>query len=163
MLTAERLRELLDYDPQTGVFIWLRSHSNQIKAGAVAGSPNERGYLRITIDGCSYRAHRLAWLYVYGEWPPGRLDHQDTISDHNWISNLRPATQSQNMGNTCRGKNNTSGFKGVSWCKIKRLWRARIKVDYHERSLGYFTNAEDAHTAYCIAAAEAFGEFARAK
>ena len=128
MLTAERLRELLDYDPDTGAFTWRVTRSHQIKAGNVAGSTIAKDYVQIRIDGRRYLAHRLAWFYIYGEWPAGQLDHADTHGNHNWITNLRPATQTQNNGNMRRRSDNTSGFKGVSWCTARQCWRTMITV-----------------------------------
>lgn len=163
VLTAERLRELLIYDPLTGVFTWRVSRRHKTRAGSIAGSLCSRGYRDIQIDGISYRAHRLAWLYVHGEWPPSDLDHKDTVHDHNWIDNLRPATNSQNRANTRREIRNTSGFKGVSRytrrCGVR--WRAYIQKDGKMVHLGSFLAPELAHAAYTAAAQQMFGEFAR--
>lgn len=101
ILTAARLRELLDYDPVTGIFTWKTSFRGTA-AGSVAGCVESRGYRRIRVVGRRYRASHLAWLYVHGEWPPDQLDHKDNIRDHDWIDNLRPATNAQNGANARR-------------------------------------------------------------
>ena len=163
MLTAEHLRAVLHYDPATGVFTWKIRCGPRGKPWTVAGTVNGEGYVVVGIDGGYYRAHRLAWLYVHGEWPAGRLDHEDTHRDHNWIDNLRPATQSQNMANASRYRNNASGYKGVCWHKRKRCWHAQIQVAGRKRHLGYFGVAADGHAAYRAAALKYLGEFARAE
>jgi hypothetical protein len=101
MLTAERLRELLDYDPETGRFIWRKDHptAKHIKAGSVAGTKNGRGYWVIGVAGAKYVAHRLAWLYVTGEWPAHLVDHENGDRLDNRFANLREATDSQNNFN----------------------------------------------------------------
>lgn len=161
IVTPERLREALDYNRETGLFTRKRSGARW-KAGQVAGNirPNN-GYVSIKIDKRLYLAHRLAWLYVYGVWPNGDLDHKDTIRTHNWISNLRPATRTQNNANTPRRRDNTSGLKGVTYISRDHIWRAQISIGGKQTYLGSFKTAEAAHAAYCKAAAEIFGKFAR--
>lgn len=160
-LTVERLRALLSYDPQTGIFKWRVTRGPSAVAGDTARSQNGNGYLRIRIDGRKYYAHRLAWLYVHGRWPLGNIDHKDTVVSHNWIENLREATQSQNAANASRSHSNRSGFKGVSWHARAARWAAKITVRRRDTYLGLFNTAEEAHAAYSVAAREAFGEFAR--
>jgi len=159
-LTVERLREVLDYDPSTGVFIWLISPAARAPVGAVAGCPKPDGYRQIQVDGVNYRAHRLAWLWVHGVWPSGVLDHKDGYRDNNAINNLRPATLSQNGGNMRRHRDNVSGFKGACFEKRSRKWRGTIVINGKQRHLGLFATAEEAHAAYVRAAIETFGEFA---
>ena len=156
-LTAERLRELLDYDPATGIFRWRVAPARCVQAGAIAGYVGAKGYRRVMIGGRNYQAHRLAWLYVHGQWPPGELDHEDRSPDRNAVENLRPATQSQNGANQKRASNNTSGYKGVS--RLNGKWRAQVKVNGRMRYIGCYDTPEDAHAAYCKIAAEVFGEF----
>ena len=152
-----RLDALFDFNPETGFFI--RKHaSGGAKAGDIAGHVNKDGYRYIRIDGKRYLAHRLAWLCVYGEWPPSDLDHEDGNGDHNWIKNLRPATDSQNMANQRKHKDNI-GYKGAY--RTGTRWIAKIKKDGVVRRLGRFDTPEEAHAAYCAAARELFGEFAR--
>lgn len=158
MLTAERLRSLLDYDPATGVFLWRVRRGPSALAGSIAGHIIAGGYRLIGVDGTEYYAHRLAWLYVHGAWPTGHIDHQNVTPGDDRISNLREATRSQNLANRPAQSNNTSGLKGVSFHKGAGRWRATIQHKY----LGLFDTAEEAHAAYRAAASRVFGEFARA-
>lgn len=160
-LTAEKLRSLLAYDASTGVFTWLVTH-HRIVAGDIAGQGHPEGYWQITIEGRKYLAHRLAWLYVHGEWPKGELDHENLDRCDNRLGNLRPASRAQNSRNTAIRSTNTSGFKGVSFVKAELRWRATITVDGKQHYLGRFDAPEDAHDAYVEAAARFHGEFARA-
>jgi len=161
MLDADQLRALLHYDLATGVFIWRVSTSSRACAGAVAGTINDRGYRRLQISGKRYYVHRLAWLYVTGEWPTDDIDHIDLNRANNRFSNLRPATRSQNLANTRPRTRNSSGLKGVSWNRNAHKWRADICIDGKTRFLGYFTTPAAAHDAYNSAATEHHGDFAR--
>jgi hypothetical protein len=167
VLTAERLREILVYDPDTGIFLWKAPPNQRIRVGAVAGYVNHHGGRLIGIEGRYYQAHRLAWLYVDGEWPgsiswPSRgLDQKNRNRDDNRLVNLHLATQSQNSGNKCRQKNNKSGYKGVSWHSGSGRWPACIKGHGGNRHLGLFVTPEEAHEAYCKAVHKLHGEFAR--
>jgi HNH endonuclease len=156
----DRLRELMNYDAATGVFTW-RKGRGRAAAGAIAGSPDEDGYVAIGIDGKRYRAHRLAWLYVSGQWPASDLDHEDCDKTNNRFKNLRPATFSENRCNVPLQRVNTSGYKGVHFNKHAKRWRSIIKARGASKFLGYFDTAESAHAAYCAAAKELHGTFAR--
>jgi hypothetical protein len=158
-LTQARLKELLHYDPLTGVFTRLVATSNRIKVGDVAGSFDAYGYRRIMVEGKSYKAHRLAWLYVRGIWPANMLDHRNGIRTDNRIDNLREATSAQNGANTGKRSDNTSGFKGVCWNKHVGKWLAQIQIRSRMRYLGYFTTPEEASEAYQAAAKEYHKEF----
>ena len=161
MLTQNRLREVLDYNPTTGVFVW-RVRRGCMSAGDQAGRTTDEGYLSICVDGRSYQAHRLAWLHFYGVWPVGNIDHRDTDKKHNWIANLRLATKSQNGANRGANRNNTTGFKGVTLHHSGR-YCAAIKKDQHHIYLGIFDTPEQAHAAYDRKATEIFGNFARTR
>lgn len=166
LLSADHLRESLDYDPETGAFAWRRRANmdarwNNRFAGTMAGTINAAGYVTITIDRVRYTGHRLAWLYVHGAWPPHQIDHINGDRADNRIANLRPATNTENARNATIGKNNTSGFKGVSFHKKAGKWSASICVDRRTRHLGLFETPEAAHEAYVAAAELAFGQFAR--
>lgn len=146
ILTADYLRSILHYDPLTGVFTWAAPRP-KIRVGDVAGGRDEKGYIRIRIDGKKYRAHRLAWLYVYGEWPPQEIDHKDTIKSNNWIGNLRPANKVQNGQNRkVAHSNNKSGFLGVH--KDRYSFVAEIRICGQQKYLGSFPTAEKAYAAY---------------
>ena len=161
-LTVDRLRAALNYDPSTGVFHFRFPRGNR-SAGTVAGSPNNCGYILLTIDGQKYHAHRLAWLYVHGEWPTNQIDHIDRDPSNNRLNNLREATQSQNNRNGGLRKNNTSGLKGAYFFKRDQLWMAAIRVNGRQLHIGYFDTKEKAHAAYIAAARIHAGQFARAK
>lgn len=163
-LTAERLRQVLNYEPETGAFTWLVRTSNRAKVGAVAGAVGKRhGYRLIGVDGTLYRANRLAWLYMTGGWPPEHVDHANGRRDDDRWENLRAAGHSQNLANAKRPRHNTSGLKGVHFHKQSGLWRARICKDRKHNSLGLFQTKEAAHAAYCVAAQKLYGEFARSQ
>lgn len=164
MITAERLRELVEYDPNTGVFVWRKTrHGMYAKQGAVCGAKTDRGYLTITVDLRRYRSHRLAWLYSYGQWPSGEIDHINGVKDDNRLANLRDATLRQNRVNVGPRANNKCGAKGVYWDKGAKKWRAAMKVDNKTVYLGLHPTKEAAHEAYCKEAKERYGEFARFK
>jgi hypothetical protein len=162
-ITAERLRELLHYDPETGVFTRRVSTNNAYRVGDIAGGINSQGYLQIRLDKRLYKAHRLAWLYVHGELPPADVDHINGIKNDNRLGNLRPATRSQNQANMRKHDANTSGYKGVSWNQQHRKWRANIRVNGRLKYLGAFDGPAEAHAAYLRAAEGGFGEFARSE
>lgn len=162
MLTQERLKEVLSYDPVTGVFTWVKDTGKKRYAGKIAGGSDQKRYWTIAIDGRRYVAHRLAWLYVYGEWPPMWIDHINCNGFDNRLANLRLADATQNQGNKSKNKNNTSGFKGVHYHRQSRKWRASIFVNYKPRSLGLFLTREEASAAYRKAAVDVFGPFAKA-
>lgn len=163
ILTAERLREILHYDPDTGQFTWLNPGSSRLKTGDAAGTLS-RGYLTIGVTRkARFPAHHLAWLYMTGEWPADEVDHRDTDGTNNRWLNLRAATGGQNKANTRRRSDNTSGYKGVSFRKASGKYIAQIKVAGRYKGLGIFSDPAEAHAAYVRAAQEAFGEFARAE
>lgn len=163
MLTHKRLRELLDYNSETGIIRWRvnRPGRGAPKAGDEAGDLASTGYRRLSVDGLRYFAHRLAWFHAHGEWPPGPLDHRNGVRADNRLSNLRLATPSQNMWNMGVSKRSTSGLKGAYWHKRERRWQAVIGAGRKSISLGYFATKEEAHAAYARAAAIHHGEFAR--
>lgn len=156
------VRQLLNYDPDTGIFTWRVKHSKKVVAGRVAGGFNVKGYIVIGIDGRCYYAHRLAWLYMTGNWPR-QVDHDDNVKHHNWWSNLRLATHQQNVLNAKRADNNTSGFKGVSWHKGAGRWSAQIYLNGKSKYLGLFDDPTEAHDAYLQAAYAAQPQFARSE
>lgn len=152
-LTAERLRELFHYAPETGVFTRLLRTSNSVRIGDVAGCRNVYGYWQINCCGKIRPAHRLAWLYVHGVWPKEQVDHIDGDRANNRIDNLREATSAENKQNTRRPRsdNRSSGLLGVSKEGIK--WHAKIQVKNRTIHLGYFESANEAHAEYLRAKA----------
>jgi hypothetical protein len=162
MITAKKLRALFAYDRDTGAFTRLVYRSPNAKVGDVAGTPDKDGYVQIQIDGKLYKARRLAWLYVTGEWPEHGVDHRDTCKGNNAWGNLRSATQAQNAGNCGPRTTNTSGFKGVTFDRAHGRWMAQIQVDGRCKFLGYHDSPDLAHAAYVAAASVVHGEFARA-
>lgn len=151
-ITAEKLRSILSYSPETGEFRWINRASRRVLAGDVAGKLDRAGYRKIGIEKKHYRAHRLAWLYVHGEWPPAEIDHVNGNRDDNRIENLREATRSQNLQNQRRARSNSStGLLGVCFDPIRGNWRAVIGIGGRQVSLGRHESAELAHAAYVAA------------
>jgi Demerecviridae HNH endonuclease len=159
-LTAERLRDLLDYDPLTGVFSWRVTRSWLAVRGTPAGSKRRDGRTVIHTCGGSHLASRLAWLWMTGDWPAGFVDHKDTDPTNDRWDNLRMATNTQNNANTKTPRHNTTGLKGVS--RSRSRYRASITVKDKSVHLGVFNTPIEAHAAYCRAAEALHGEFARA-
>lgn len=159
-LTQERLKALLHYAPETGAFTWKVSTAHRVRVGDTAGGLHAiDGYWRIMVDGHPYKASRLAWLYMTGEFPLTYIDHDNRIkSDDSW-ENLRQATPLENNRNCSVRKDNTSGLRGVSWEKISQKWKAQISVAGKKVSLGLHPTKELAHAAYLACASEHFGEF----
>lgn len=143
ILSQERLRYLLDYDPIEGLFRWIRPTSNRIRAGSVCGCRDKHGYVVIRVDRKLYKAHQLAWLYTHGSFAL-ELDHINQIRDDNRIHNLRVASRSMQMHNAGMLRNNTSGAKGVSYHAAAKKWHARIWVSGKCHSVGYFSTIEEA-------------------
>ena len=161
-LAHDRVRRLLDYDPDTGIMTRLIRTSSTAMAGDRVGSKNARGYLTARVDGKTYRVHRLVWFWMTGAWPKEQIDHIDGDKLNNRWSNLREATHSENQHNRGIISTNTSGYKGVYWYRSRGKWRAQISFDRRNpKVLGYFDNIEDAAAAYAKAAREFHGEFAR--
>ena len=141
MLTIERLKEVVSYAPSTGRFVWLQANSACVKVGDEAGSGRDsKGYRRIQIDGVRYRAHRLAWFYMTGRWPPDEIDHKDLDTSNNRWANLRLATRKQNNEN--RSGWARSGCKGIT--SHGRKWRARIRHNGVQTHLGLFPSKDAA-------------------
>ena len=150
-LTQSELRKHLSYDHETGVFVWIKSYHNR-RVGVVAGSRDRDGYLMIKLHRKHYRAHRLAWLYVYGSAPVEQIDHINGVRDDNRIQNLREVTFAGNSQNQRKSHvDSTYGLIGIDKLSHRDLFRARINVCGKRRSLGYFKTADEAHAAYLAA------------
>ena len=132
MITQKELKELLHYDPDTGVFTW-KVQRGKVKRGDIAGCKDKEGYPMVTISRRMYFAHRLAWLYVYGEWP-SLVDHINRDKSDNRIKNLRIATNQENCRN--RESSGKSNHKGVYWQKSHKRWVARISINGERIYLG---------------------------
>lgn len=146
-LTAERLREALHYDPTTGVFCWL-IHQPPSAPGKRAGGADERGYVRITIDGSRYRANRLAWLYMRGTWPEGVVDHVNGDTSDDRFANLRDISFAANTQNRRRAhRGSASGLIGAHKTKNNR-YSSSIQHRGKQHQLGTFATPIEAHRAY---------------
>ena len=148
MLNQEQVKELFDYDPDTGHLIWRVKRGTRGVAGKIAGClDNHHGYFLIRIDGKPYRAHRLIWLYVYGAWPVNDIDHVNGARHDNRIFNLREATRAQNMQNQRNPRtDNKSSYLGVSANRGK--WVAQIQANGKKHYIGIYSTQKAAHEAY---------------
>lgn len=151
-LTAERLRELLDYDPLTGIFKWKKRTGSRSVVGAVAGNSSRAGYVDMKVDGERNYAHRLAWLYVHGIRPEGVIDHMNGIRSDNRIANLRDVSLSVNAQNSINGHKDSkySQLLGVTFCKRRQRYIAQIRATGNTgmKYIGSFRTPEEAHQAY---------------
>lgn len=148
-LTAARLRELLNYDPETGLLTWIRSGQGVAYPGKVAGRFRPDGYVNIGIDKQLHQAHRLAWLYMTGEHPKHCIDHIDGNPANNRWANLRDVTHSVNHQNRRPGGNNTTGYLGIT--RSGKKWSAKIVTNGKITYLGAHATPEEAHAAYMAA------------
>ena len=159
MLTAEKLRERLDYDPETGVFTW-RVKPRQKSIIGHAGHLSKTGYVYISVQKKSYPAHRLAWLYTYGCWPHKEIDHINRVRSDNRIANLREATRAENCANR---KKRPTRYRLNGVFLVGRRFGARVHIDGIPAYLGVYDTEIEAHAAYLVAVRTAFGAFARAE
>ncbi len=156
IISQSQLKSLIAYNKNTGVFIWLprdRSHFRTDStfnswrsrfAWSVAGSISQKGYRTINIEGYHYKAHRLAWMYIYGEWPEQQIDHVNHIRDDNRISNLRAATNRENSINRSISSSSSSGFYGINFEKDSQKWRVRINHGGKRVHIGRFSSKDEA-------------------
>jgi len=155
----EIIKNCIDYNPDTGVFVWKISCSARSFKGQRIGWRTKAGYLRVQLNHHRYLLHRLAWFFVYGEFPTGELDHINGITDDNRIINLRLANRSQQCSNQKKSVVNTTGFKGVS--RRRGRFLAQIQYEKQHYYIGDYDTPEEAHAAYCKKADELHGEFSR--
>lgn len=154
--TQEYVKSILDYDPETGLFTWKARVAACIHIGDPAGHKRSDGYIVIKIKHKAMKAHRLAWLYIYGEYPKHDTDHINGIKDDNRIANLRDISHRQNGCN--RQKNRNGGLPGVGLCRNSQTrWYARAQINGYNKHLGLFCTREEAYAAYCKACAEIAG------
>ncbi len=166
-LSQKEVRLLLDYCPETGKLIWrtrlgddLQTISfNERFAGKEAGALTPQGYRSLKIHNQGYRAHRIIWVWMTGDWPPDSVDHVDRDKSNNKWSNLRLATKSDNGANIGCRRHNKLGIKGVR-LKPSGNYQAQIKKNGKCHHLGHFSTAEQAHQAYLAAARKMHGAFA---
>lgn len=159
---VEELNRLFRYDAETGVLVW-RVDRGRARVGQIAGTTNPvNRYRHVSVSRSMFYVHRIAWKMAYGVEPEIKIDHHDCNRDNNAIDNLRLATDSANAQNAVISKNNTSGFKGVSYRTNRRMWRAQIMANRRHYNLGDFSTKEEAKAAYDNAAERLHGEFARA-
>jgi len=131
-LTQKRLKELLHYDPETGIWTW-RVNRRRVKAGDKAGCIDTRGYRLIRINNVLYKSSRLVWLYTKGYWPLGEIDHINKATHDDRKSNLRCVTRLENMRNKSVQFKNLSGVTGVTLMANKNKWRVSISVKGNRR------------------------------
>lgn len=147
-LTQSELKRRLSYDPDTGLFTRLTTHNMYLFKGRIAGCLTPSGYIMIAVGVGKFPAHRLAWFYMYGEFPKGLIDHKNGIRTDNRIDNLRVVDHVKNTWNGATSSRNKSGYKGVSWHKKAKRWQAQLVflgTSYH---LGYFDTVVEAASAY---------------
>ena len=169
-IELKHLRSALKYQPKTGNFVWRvarNAYGGGVQPNDIAGTTvidrDGGSHVNIGLDGRTYRAHRLAWFFMTGEWPKTDVDHEDGIRTHNWWTNLRLATRSQNMGNNHKLRaSNVSGKTGVSWVAHCNKWQARVTIDGKHIHLGLFDRdkLDDAIAARREAELKYFGKFA---
>ena len=165
-LSYESVQETFDYDPETGLLTWKVRLSKRVRIGDVAGFAQKRnkGRLKVGINNKDYMVHRIIWLWMTGAWPEFEVDHRDENPANNRWKNLRHATSSQNQRNRGPQKNNTSGYKGVTYVAKRKRWIAGVKLNGYRHNLGTFMSAEEAYAAYCKAASRLHGaEFLKTK
>jgi hypothetical protein len=151
MLTQEKVKELFSYDPNTGEVRRKVSVARNAKEGALAGWKNSEGYLHVKIEKASYKLHRIIWLYVYGVWPTGVIDHINRIKDDNRIVNLRDATVQLNNINKGARKDSKTGVPNVTWRERDKSYQAACRRNGKQNYLGSYKNIDDA-----LKAVEAF-------
>jgi hypothetical protein len=159
MITQERLKELFDYNPETGDFLRKIKVGTRSNINDIAGCKHSNGYIYIVIDYKQYRAHRLVWLYYYGHFPEHAIDHINHIKHDNSLLNLREATHSENSINRFRHRKSKSGFKCVYWNATNKKWQASTQFNSKYIFLGLFDTAEETSNAYQEFAKNNHGEF----
>ena len=160
LITQERLKELLHYDPETGVFTRKVRTSARVRIGDASGATDSKGHRQISVGGKRYLAHRLAWLYVNGVWPRHQVDHINGARSDNRITNLREANVSQNQQNQRKPRSDsTSGYLGVSFNNQRGKWRAQIRVRGKVRHIGLFNCPTAAYLLGYLPAKRSLHEF----
>ena len=149
------------YDPKTGIIKWKIDNGPKNWKGKIAGHLNSKGYIEIRFKGKTYQGHRIAYALGHNTLDiPSTLDHTNCDKSDNRLENLRAATAQENSRNINKRKHTTSKYKGVSWYRKYQKWQAQIRHNGKSIYLGYHATEEEAHAAYCKAAAELHGDFA---
>lgn len=159
--THQRLRELFDYDEETGVLTWIKSATarHNVNIGKRAGRLHSNGYRRLQIDHVVFLEHRIVWAWMKDETPPASIDHINrNRADNRWL-NLRAATLQQQSWNALAKASNACGIRGVYFAKDKNKWVAEIRLNGRAVRLGHFPTKEEAAAAYQNAGRAARGEF----
>lgn len=167
--STETLLSVFSYEPNDGLLLWRQRDPstrgakifNARWAGKEAGHLHSNGYITISLCGKTYYAHRIVWKMMTGEDVPEWIDHKDGNGANNKWDNLRSVSHMQNMWNSARFRNNTSGFRGVSFIKAHGKYRAAISVNGKKKHIGYFDTAEEAHLSVSDAIYKTRVEFAR--
>lgn len=144
MIDQETVKKLFHYDAESGILLWRNGNGRNVKPWQEAKAPNGHGYYTAKVDGKTHLAHRLAWLYVYGEFPKEDIDHKNRIRNDNRLCNLREVSRTDNCQNISLPTHNKSGHIGVSWIKSHNAWTVYVKVDKKNKWLGYYKNLDDA-------------------
>lgn len=151
LINLQDLRDRFNYNPDSGVFTYAKTVSSS-RAGAAAGTLHSSGYVHISINNRIYKAHRLAWYYVYGVWPADQIDHINGVRNDNRLCNLREVNRSENFQNQHKAhKNNSSGLMGAYLDKATGRWYSRIQTNHERIDLGRYNTAQEAHCAYACA------------
>lgn len=142
-MNPQELKRILHYDPESGVFVWKVKPSMIVDSGDIAGTICTDGYINILIKRKRYKAHRLAFLYMTGEFPE-YVDHINGIRDDNRWNNLRECSRKQNAQNAKLRTDNSSGIKGVYWHSRAKKWAAQARMDGKTKTIGYFIDKNEA-------------------
>lgn len=159
-ISIDHLRSLVSYDPETGIVRWIKTRNNRTRAGRIAGTRNNEGYLMFEHANRTYKCHRVAWALMTGRWPNGHIDHINFDRADNRWANLREATHGQNRAHSACNSTSSTGVKGVS--RVRGRYRAMISNGSRttKTHLGYYDTIEAASKAYRAAALARWGEFA---
>lgn len=159
MISIEMLNDYFSYNRDSGVLTWKKRTSNRVKVGDIAGSETKTGYLHVGFMGVDIKVHRIVWAIENGKWPEMYIDHIDGNRLNNKINNLREATSNQNAWNMRRPSHNTSGIKGVGFCKQTGKYTAWIWINNKKMWLGRHNTKDDAYNAYASEAKKLFGDY----
>lgn len=150
MFTYEEIAAAFEYDPETGIVLrkkWIKKGRPISETGRKPQKFGRTSYFLLGFNGTCLRAHRIAWMLTYKEWPPEQIDHIDGDGLNNKLSNLRCVSNTQNQRNASRKRTSKSGVNGVYWCKLREKWVSQICIDGKQCYLGAFTRLKHAAAA----------------